>query len=336
VVKTAGQLWPNNLGVPGLFVDQVDIPGFGLAQGFFGRLVPAEKAMTTSYLSMVGQSNPSFFTCWLGNNDVLFNALNGGTFPGITEDGPFRAKYSKLLDSLTKIGAKGVVAKGVVANIPNVTSAPHFTTVTFDRLSQSIVLTKEQAAQLQSSYAALNPGIKAINDQATGSKLDTIRFIEGGPNAPMIVDNSLPFGVRPMMASDYAVLTLPTDSIRKGWGTQKPIPDNYILTAKELENINNRTIALNNIIKEEAQKRNLPMFDANNYLETKIKPGSYFDGNLVSSAFVSGGAFSLDGIHLTPRGNAIVANEFIKKINEAYNSKIPLLNIGQYRGVKFP
>ena len=330
VVKTTGQLWPNNMGVPGLFVDNVDKTGFGLFQGYFARLVPADKLPTTSYLSAVGQSNATFFTCWLGNNDVLFNALKGGTVPEITGDGPFRANYSRLLDSLSKGGAKGVVA-----NIPNVTSAPHFTTVSYARLSAAISLSAPQVAALKASYAPLNAGIKEYN-LATGQNIDTVNFREGAPNAPMIADKTHPFGMRPMNAKDLAVLTLPTDSIKAGWGTAKPIPDSCVITSTELANINARTIALNAIIKDEATKRNIPLFDANNFLETQIKPGAYFDGILVNAGFVSGGAFSLDGIHLTPRGNAIVANEFIKTINKSYNASIPLVNVGAYGGVKFP
>jgi hypothetical protein len=56
----------------------------------------------------------------------------------------------------------------------------------------------------------------------------------------------------------------------------------------------------------------------------------------INSAFITGGAFSLDGIHLTPRGNAVIANVFIDAINAKYASTIPAIDITQYRGVKFP
>ena len=60
------------------------------------------------------------------------------------------------------------------------------------------------------------------------------------------------------------------------------------------------------------------------------------DGIPLSSNYISGGIFSLDGVHLTPRGYAIVANEFIKAINSKYGSNIPLTNITNYTGVKLP
>jgi len=53
----------------------------------------------------------------------------------------------------------------------------------------------------------------------------------------------------------------------------------------------------------------------------------------VNAAFITGGVFSLDGVHLTPRGNAIAADEFIKAINDKYGSKIPLLDVSTFKGV---
>ncbi|MDB4927331.1 MAG: family lipolytic protein, partial [Mucilaginibacter sp.] len=52
--------------------------------------------------------------------------------------------------------------------------------------------------------------------------------------------------------------------------------------------------------------------------------------------YISGGIFSLDGVHLTPRGYSIVANQFITAINNQYNSTIPLANVSAYNGVLFP
>jgi hypothetical protein len=56
----------------------------------------------------------------------------------------------------------------------------------------------------------------------------------------------------------------------------------------------------------------------------------------MSSKFVSGGAYSLDGIHLNEKGNALLANEFIKSINQKYKSRIPLVNVNAYNATFFP
>jgi hypothetical protein len=44
----------------------------------------------------------------------------------------------------------------------------------------------------------------------------------------------------------------------------------------------------------------------------------------------------LDGIHLTPRGNAIIANTFIDAINSKYSASVPHADVTKYSGLKFP
>jgi hypothetical protein len=42
---------------------------------------------------------------------------------------------------------------------------------------------------------------------------------------------------------------------------------------------------------------------------------------------LTGGIFSLDGVHPSSLGHAILTNEFIKLINQTYDYEIPLLNL---------
>ena len=77
-------------------------------------------------------------------------------------------------------------------------------------------------------------------------------------------------------------------------------------------------------------------FSNMNALFEKIAVGFPQNGVALSSKFVSGGVFSVDGLNLTPRGNALITNEIIKSINKTYNSTIRTLDISAYRGVIFP
>ena len=45
--------------------------------------------------------------------------------------------------------------------------------------------------------------------------------------------------------------------------------------------------------------------------------------------YITGGFFSLDGVHLTDLGYILFANEYIKAINAAYDEDIPLASITQ-------
>jgi len=72
----------------------------------------------------------------------------------------------------------------------------------------------------------------------------------------------------------------------------------------------------------------------NSYLHT-ISSGINFNGVTYNAQFVTGGAFSLDGVHLTQRGYAMIANQIITTINAKYNSTIPQIDINKYHGVSF-
>ena len=71
-------------------------------------------------------------------------------------------------------------------------------------------------------------------------------------------------------------------------------------------------------------------------IELSKSSGIMYDGVKYTATFVTGGTFSLDGVHLTGRGYALIANEFMKEINAKYRSTLPMINVNNYSGVKFP
>jgi hypothetical protein len=60
------------------------------------------------------------------------------------------------------------------------------------------------------------------------------------------------------------------------------------------------------------------------------------DGVMFSTTYGTGNAFSTDGVHFAPQGNALVANMFIRAINEKYGSKIPQVAVSEYPGLALP
>jgi hypothetical protein len=113
----------NNIGVPGIRVSDIKTPGYGAdpqqANPFFWRMLPSGSELTT-YADYVATSDPTFFTCWLGNNDVLGYATTGGLTP-LTDSATFNSFYRELVDGMVNGGAQGVVA-----TIPDVTNIPFF------------------------------------------------------------------------------------------------------------------------------------------------------------------------------------------------------------------
>ncbi|MDK2771981.1 MAG: G-D-S-L family lipolytic protein [Flavobacterium sp.] len=161
----------NNAGVPGAKSFHLIAPGYGNVAGVaLGQANPYfVRTATTSSATVLGDAmslNPTFFTNWIGANDVLSYATNGGaqadgmtpaadhnatgntdptTYGGndITNANVFAYAYSTILSTLTANGAKGVVA-----TIPSVTSIPYFTTVPYAPLSPTALGGDANIAQL--------------------------------------------------------------------------------------------------------------------------------------------------------------------------------------------
>lgn len=304
----------NNVGIPGIRCIDFSFPGYGNLNPYAKRFFRDPSIQRP--LEVALQPIPTFFTLWLGNNDVLGYATSGGAGSaagiGLNDISPidiFKASYDIAVKALVDIGAKGVLV-----NIPDVTSIPYFTTIN----PMGLNLTTEQAQMLTAAYSALN-----------------ITFTEGA-NYFVIEDDNAPGGMRKMTAGEYVLLTTPGDSLKcGGWGSLKPIPGRYILTTDEVKNIQDATAAFNQVIADNADQYGLALMDANAYMRT-LQSGITWNGVTYSPVFVSGGTFSLDGIHLTPRGYGLVANEIIRVINERYRSSIPQVDINKYPGIRFP
>jgi lysophospholipase L1-like esterase len=115
-----------------------------------------------------------------------------------------------------------------------------------------------------------------------------------------------------------------------------PIPTEYVLDRQEVILANKFTGMYNGIIKSFAEgNADIAVFDANQLLE-QVKDGVFVDGLTIDGSFLTGNAFSLDGVHLTPQGYALVANEIIGVINESFNATVPPVNVNEFRGVVFP
>lgn len=304
----------NNLGVPGAKSFHLMLPQYGSLNPYYGRFTT--DPISKSVISLAKDANATFFSLWIGNNDVLSYALAGGESDAITSQEIFESTYTALLDSLTANGAKGLVA-----NIPDVTSVPYFTTVPYNGLEFKIEDSTD-VKNLNLLHAFLGTGI----------------VFSIGSN-PFIIEDPLAAngkGMRQMVEGELVLLNIPRDSIAcKGWGTQRPIMASLVLDNNEIGMLKEAVKGYNETIKKLAEEKGLAYADANSFMKS-AKSGLIYDGIRFSASFVTGGVFSLDGIHLSPRGNAIVANFFLDAINDKYNSAIPHVNVGDYPGLVFP
>jgi len=301
-----------NYGVPGIKLEQITYAPLGNLNGYFERMLPGDfPNNNTDYLDFVTAKPFTFFSDWLGNNDALLYATEGGGGTDqLTDPTTFAELYELSIDALT---AKG--AKGVVATIPDVTSIPYFNTVTV-----GAILAGVQKA---------NPTVQAlyINALVAGT---TTYAPRAATSADLII---LPFPTS-MIGT---IVTVPgVGPVPYGLTPYAPIDNQYVLDAAEVALTRTTVQAYNATIKSVAASKGLAVFDSYAYLDNIQAHGLVVDGLNLNSAYISGGLFSLDGVHLTPRGYAIIANQFIQAINSTYGSNIPQANVADYQGLKFP
>ena len=327
VLKSVADEGPyNNIGVPGIKVSHLLMPGYGVFNPYYGRF--ADNSLTDVLIDEADKVNPTFFSLWVGNNDVLGYSLSGGAGDTITSPALFAVAYNAVISHLTTLAGKGVVA-----NIPYVTDIPFFTTVPYN----AVKLSADQAA-------ALNQAYDLYNQTMTDADLPyRIKWSEG--DNPMVIwdkemplpDAFAPFKFRQIEEGELVTLVIPQDSIKCAkWGTVKPVPDRYILTKSEIAKVYDATDAYNATIRAAAEQYGLAFVDMVAYMEVLRSEGMVSDGVVFSTTYGTGNTFSTDAVHFAPQGNALVANMFIKAINEKYGSKIPQVAVSEYPGLVLP
>ncbi|NBU47530.1 MAG: hypothetical protein EBS34_08845, partial [Flavobacteriales bacterium] len=206
-------------------------------------------------------------------------------------------------------------AKGAIATIPDVTEMPYFTTIPWNGLT----LDAANNSTLNSIYNPLG------------------YYFTVGSNPFMIVDPTAnDFAVRQILSDELLLLSLPLDSVKcNQMGVLFPIRDEFVLDQGEIQELRTRIQELNAVIISLANQYNLALVRVDEF-SSSLKTGFIYNGVSMSAKFVSGGAYSLDGIHYNAKGNALLANEFLKSINNKYKSRIPLLNANAYDATLFP
>jgi hypothetical protein len=362
----------NNMGVPGAKSYHLAAPGYGnvagvslgLANPFYARMASSSNA---TVIQDAMAQNASFFSLWIGNNDILSYATSGGdgvdqtgnfdpaTYGSndITDPNVFASVFNGLLQGLTANGANGIVT-----NLPSVTSIPYFTTVPYN----AIPLDATTAAFLNSAaaYGTYNGGIQQALAALTGTGLftaeeaakRTINFIEG-QNAVVIIDEDLTdLGVinpafaglpkyRQATSEDLLVLTSRTflgtladpNNPSSVNGVGVPLADKWVLTPEEQEAINVARTAYNQTIEALAQQYGLAFFDAEQSLLDLVGAGITQNGITTTAVYATGGGFSLDGVHPSPRGYAIIVNGMVDVINAKYGANLPKVNVKNYKGL---
>lgn len=186
----------NNMAVPGARSFHLLAPGYGnianlpaAANPYFVRMTGSTP--NASVLELAAAQAPSFFSLWIGSNDVLGYATSGGdsSLSTITDQGTFDASLGAIVGTLAA-SASG----GVIANIPYVTSIPFFNTVPHDPLDPTNPDFGPQIPLLNATFAQLNQAYAFL-----GVPERSVVFSET-ENSPIIIhDESIP-NIGPQLA----------------------------------------------------------------------------------------------------------------------------------------
>lgn len=121
--------------------------------------------------------------------------------------------------------------------------------------------------------------------------------------------------------------------VPKGFFPNYPLDNSEVLDEDEVAQLNQAFNAYNQAIKVAAKAKSIPIFDYQEF-QTRLKNGITQGGTSVNASYPNGNFYSLDAIHPTPRGNALLANELVKIVNSTHGAMLRTLDIGLYEGIK--
>jgi lysophospholipase L1-like esterase len=351
-----------NFAVPGLSIQQIDNPELSV-NPYYSRISPARGSSTL--LSDLIASKPTFTIVWIGMNDYLHYAINGAlnesdqeaeNHPGssLTSLEGFTTAYHYLIDRLLQQTEN----KLVTGNLISLHSLPYF----YNRPYNKLFLTNDQLTSAQAVFQAFNQAVAEYNRTVESNKQRPfIDFYDNGwnlhPQPMVVIDNELPDAFYPdgsplekyrqLNENEMVMLSLTDGLVEAGYGSVIPLSDDFYLSEKDVAEIEVRIKEFNAVISEMAalHKERIVLVDVNSLVKEIANTGRtdahgdrlnnttfYFEGVPVEGTLGMYSIFSLDGLHFNQRGNAFIANEFINAVNKEYGARIPKADINQYPG----
>src|SRR4051794_20839649 len=266
IAPTPGAGAPTNLNLPRPY-DNLAVPGATVHDLLTKTRSTSANDPTDLVLRQLGFTqlqqglslHPTFVTLWIGNNDALGSAT-AGTDQLLTPLASFEADYRTIAGAIA-----GTLAKMAIATIPDVTTIPFVTTLT-----------------------------RFVPNPATGRPV----LINGAP-VPLIGPDG------PLQPGDFVLLTATAEfALGRGipvalGGSGVPLSNSVVLNASEAANVRTRVNQYNAVIRAVANERGAALVDANVALTELATTGIDVGGITYTSAFLSGGVFSYDGVHPT-------------------------------------
>lgn len=270
---------------------------------YFRRLLPTDNLQWTTYYREYFQQQPAdLCTIELGVDDMIGYAYSGGTaFNAVRgmDIATGRAFRALLYD----LHARGE-GKCVIATVPDVRQFPYFKLYTV-----------------------------AEARRRNGGKPLYVRGLTSGSARPVDEGDFL------LPSTRVEALFSAETGDKAGLSASNPLLNRDVLSDDELEDLT-AYIAYNQIIDFSSKEWATSNFKINIVdiaaLYERILKGEYVtqDGVRIDPSFPNGNFFSQDGLYPTALGQAAIANEWIKVINQAYGTNVPLIATRQFVGIK--
>jgi hypothetical protein len=263
--------------------------------------------------SMVDQAialNPTFVFLENVGNDYLGAVLSGTVIDGVTVT-PLASFTADYTAALTKL--KNKQPKGIVFGVADVTSIPFTTTLPpFLTSGGKLVLVGGLPIPLLGPKGCTPPATACSIPANTIVTLNAAGYLPSGFGIPCAVAPTLPNCNKPLPAAAI-------DAAHPG----------ALIYAADVAFLKTRFAEYNAAIKAAATASGYLYYDTNDFL-LRLKAGFDIGGATINAAFLTGGAFSYDGFHLTPIGYALLADDLIQFMNANMNAGLARVDLSPY------
>ena len=325
----------DNLGLPGApLAGFMDTVGGVLHGGFGAAIIRSAGGLPKSPHRQMVALNPDLVTFWLGANDVLGYATTGGLSPSApTPSATFNALYSQAIGAIRTALPN---AKILVGNIPDVKAVPFFTTVGPQLKANSTLNVVFVAGGYFCFQKAGEAGTGSGRTRFTESVGQPLITLVGGRVAPLVGTSTYaPWRALGGPYANYATAqALGIDSTQPfGLHPANPFPNAYVLDSLEQTIAVQAVANFNETIATVAAANNAKLVDFHGFFNEVASHGVVVSGQTMTTAYITGGLFSLDGVHPSSRGYGVIANKWIEVMNREYGMSIPAVDIAAIPGL---
>jgi lysophospholipase L1-like esterase len=288
----------NNLGIPGARAGDL-LTNAGTVQGTnpFFQIVLRGFA-PAAHQALVLQ--PTFITVWAGNSDVL-GAVTSGRTELLTPLDAFTASYTTLLDTLVA----GAPQAGIVtATVPPLLNTPFVRTI---------------------PPVLIDPQTRVPIPGPDGNPVFLVAELGDGTVAQLGPGSLLTLNAQPFLSTGFGIPAALAPLIPLP-DVGRPLPNEVVIDAAEAVAIEQRRQAINAAIVSVAGQRGIPVLVTDEWFG-RLAEGVGYAGIELNLDFLTGGIIGFDGIHPTDIGYTLLANEFIRVINQEWDARLPYASI---------